>query len=109
MVALTPGAIVMALLLWRPPEGGSSNRFDERNSRYDDAKSKHELPVIPSDQPKNLIPDINSQEVHDAEYWYHNADELRAMAEQMSDSDTRQTMLGIVASYELLAQRQGSR
>jgi len=72
-------------------------------------KSKHELPVIPSDQPKNLIPDINSQEFHDAEYWYHNADELRAMAEQMSDSDTRQTMLGIVASYELLAQRQGSR
>ena len=107
MAALTPSAIVMALLLWRAPEAVSSNQIDEQNSRHDDQKSEHELPVIPSNQPKDLIPDIHSHEVHHAEYWHHRADEVRAMAEQMTDTDTRQTMLGIALSYEDLAQRQG--
>ena len=103
MVALTPSAILMALLLWRAPE----LEFDEQSSRCDDLKKEHELPVVPGDQPKNLVPDINGHELHDAEYWHHRADELRAMAEQMSDTDTRQTMLGIASSYEHIAQRQG--
>ena len=107
MVALTPSAIVMGLLLWRAPEEVSAHQFGEQNSRCDGLKNARELPVIPSDQPKNLIPDIKDDELYDAEYWCHRADELRAMAEQMTDTDTRQTMLGIASSYLDLAQRQG--
>jgi hypothetical protein len=103
MVALTPSAIVLALLLWRAPD------FDEQSSRREDLNEVHEFPIVPGNRPKNLIPDINDHEFRDAEYWHDRADEVRAMAEQMSDTDTRRAMLGIVAGYEHLARRQDSR
>ena len=40
-----------------------------------------------------------------AEYWSARAEEARTIAERMKDKDTRNTMLGIVRSYEHLAQR----
>jgi len=98
MVALTPSAIILAILLWRAPE--LDEQFDEQSSRSGYVKKMHELP---------LVPDISGHELHEAEYWHHCADGLRAMAEQMSDADTRETMLGIAASYEHLARRQDSR
>ncbi len=37
--------------------------------------------------------------------WRQRADEARAMAEQMTDRDAKQMMLGIAEDYEKLAKR----
>ncbi len=41
----------------------------------------------------------------DPAHWRQRADEARAMAEQMTDRDARQMMLGIAEDYEKLAKR----
>jgi hypothetical protein len=41
----------------------------------------------------------------DPAHWRKRADEARAMAEQMTDRDARQMMLGIAEDYEKLAKR----
>ena len=41
----------------------------------------------------------------DPAHWRKRADEARAMAEQMTDRDAKQMMLGIAEDYEKLAKR----
>ncbi len=41
----------------------------------------------------------------DPAHWRQRADEARAMAEQITDRDARQMMLGIAEDYEKLAKR----
>ncbi len=41
----------------------------------------------------------------DPAHWRQRADEARAMAEQMTDRDAKQMMLGIAEDYEKLAKR----
>jgi hypothetical protein len=40
-----------------------------------------------------------------SEYWHARAEEARAIAGQMKDENTRNTMLGIARSYDHLARR----
>ena len=42
---------------------------------------------------------------NDPKHWRKRAEEARARAEQMTDRDARQTMLGIAEDYEKLAKR----
>jgi hypothetical protein len=60
MVAFAPSAIVFAFLVWRAQKVWSGH-FDEQDWRCDELK--HELPVIPGDQQKNLIPEIDDHEL----------------------------------------------
>jgi hypothetical protein len=68
IVALTPSAIVLAILLWRAPNQVSSGQSNEPGSQCDELKNEEELPVIPCDQQKNLIPDIDGHAHHDARH-----------------------------------------
>ncbi|HLJ18977.1 MAG TPA: hypothetical protein VKU84_02200 [Stellaceae bacterium] len=42
-------------------------------------------------------------EVHDAAYWRKRAEEVREMARDVKDPDTKRKMLDVVANYEWLA------
>ena len=42
---------------------------------------------------------------HNAGYWQSRAEEARAIAVQMTDPQTKATMLGIAQDYEKLAKR----
>jgi hypothetical protein len=42
---------------------------------------------------------------NDPEHWRNRAEEARALADQMSDEASKQTMLRIAADYERLAER----
>jgi len=48
------------------------------------------------------VPDYS---FNDPKHWRKRAEEARARAEQMTDRDARQTMLGIAEDYEKLAKR----
>jgi hypothetical protein len=54
-------------------------------------------------RPKPVKPLDPELETRDAEYWRSRAGEARALAAQMSDDLSRQTMDNIAASYEKLA------
>ena len=43
--------------------------------------------------------------INDPKHWRDRAEEARAHAEQMTDRDTRQTLLKIAEDYEELARR----
>jgi hypothetical protein len=43
--------------------------------------------------------------INDPKHWRDRAEEARTLAEQMDDPEAKQMMLGIVESYERLAQR----
>jgi DNA-binding ferritin-like protein len=48
------------------------------------------------------VPDYS---FNDPKHWRERAEEARARAEQMTDRDARQMMLGIAEDYEKLAKR----
>jgi hypothetical protein len=41
----------------------------------------------------------------DPKHWRNRAQETRALADQMSDPDTRRIMIGVAEDYEKLAKR----
>jgi hypothetical protein len=43
--------------------------------------------------------------INDPEHWRHRAEEARTIAEQMSDSPSKDAMLRIAKDYERLAER----
>ncbi len=43
--------------------------------------------------------------INDPEHWQHRAQEARSIAEQMSDSPSKEAMLRIAHDYERLAER----
>jgi hypothetical protein len=43
--------------------------------------------------------------INDPEHWRQRAEEARALADQMNDEASRQTMLRIAADYDRLAER----
>jgi hypothetical protein len=43
--------------------------------------------------------------IDNPEHWRARAEECRTLAEQMNDAEARRIMLGIVDSYERLAER----
>jgi hypothetical protein len=43
--------------------------------------------------------------LNDPEHWRDRAEQVRALADQVSNQKTRDAILGIVADYELLADR----
>jgi hypothetical protein len=45
----------------------------------------------------------------DPQHWFDRAEKARVHAEQMSDPESKRTMLGIAASYESLARRADQR
>jgi hypothetical protein len=47
--------------------------------------------------------------INDPKHWRDRAEEARAHAEQMTDRDTRQTLLKIAEDYEELARRAENR
>jgi hypothetical protein len=47
--------------------------------------------------------------IDDPQYFWSRAKEARAMADQMTDPDTKQKMLGVAGTYELLAKRAEAR
>jgi hypothetical protein len=47
--------------------------------------------------------------IDDPQYFWSRAEEARAMAEQMIDPDTKQKMIGVAETYELLAKRAEAR
>jgi len=51
---------------------------------------------------RSAVPDYS---FNDPKHWRERAEEARARAEQMTDRDARQMMLGIAEDYEKLAKR----
>jgi hypothetical protein len=49
--------------------------------------------------------DFVPQSFDDPKHWRKRAEEARAQAEQMTDRDAKQMMLGIAEDYEKLAKR----
>jgi hypothetical protein len=47
--------------------------------------------------------------IDDPQYFWSRAEEARAMGEQMTDPDTKQKMIGVAETYELLAKRAEAR
>jgi hypothetical protein len=47
--------------------------------------------------------------IHDPEHWRSRAEEARNIADQMADTHARDTMLGIAAGYDRLAERAAAR
>jgi hypothetical protein len=43
--------------------------------------------------------------IHDPEHWRKRAEDMRTLADQMNDKDSKQMMLGIAEDYEKLAKR----
>lgn len=43
--------------------------------------------------------------VNDPDHWRRRADEMRALAADMTDAETRQTMLRLAKDYDRLAKR----
>jgi hypothetical protein len=53
--------------------------------------------------------DMVISHINDPEHWHHRAEEARALADQMNDEASKQTMLRIAAEYEHLAKRAAER
>jgi hypothetical protein len=49
--------------------------------------------------------DMPTPSINDTEHWQKRAEEARALAEQMGDEASKQTMLRIAADYERLAEK----
>jgi len=54
---------------------------------------------------RRLRADMPASFINDPEHWRHRADEARSIAEQMSDSPSKEAMLRIANDYERLAER----
>jgi hypothetical protein len=52
---------------------------------------------------------MTSSKVNDPEHWRDRAKEMRTLAQDMNDSDTKNTMLRIAAEYDHLAKRAEAR
>ena len=49
------------------------------------------------------MPSPKPNSVNDVEYWQERAEEARVMAEGFNDPKTKEIMLGIARSYDLIA------
>jgi len=52
---------------------------------------------------------IDLPPIDDPNYWRSRADEARAIADQLNDTDAKRTMLDIAAGYERMAARAANR
>ncbi len=64
--------------------------------RWDTQASAYQSP-LEADMPASFI--------NDPEHWRRRAEEARSIAEQMSDSPSKEAMLRIAKDYERLAER----
>ena len=46
-----------------------------------------------------------SKKLYSAEFWLERAEEMRTLADLMSNDDARQKMIGVAESYERIAER----
>jgi len=58
---------------------------------------------------RRLRADMPASFINDPEHWRRRAEEARTIAEQMSDSPSKEAMLRIAKDYERLAERAAQR